>query len=43
MLDSDIYDGLVHINKSLGGATKRVDGNRVVPPLFSRRSNGSFA
>ena len=31
MLDTDIYDGLVHINKSAAGATKTVAGNRVVP------------
>ena len=33
MLDSHIYDGLVHINKSATGATKTVAGNRVVPLL----------
>ena len=31
MVDSDVYDGLVHINKSAAGATKTVAGNRVVP------------
>ena len=31
--DSDIYDGLVHINKSAAGDTKTVAGNRVVPLL----------
>ena len=35
MLDSHIYDGLVHINKSATGATKTVAGNRVVPLLSS--------
>ena len=33
MVDSDVYDGLVHINKSAAGATKTVAGNRVVPLL----------
>lgn len=33
MVDADIYDGLVHINKSAAGATKTVAGNRVVPLL----------
>jgi integrase len=31
--DDDIYDGLVHINKSIAGVTKTVAGNRVVPLL----------
>jgi hypothetical protein len=35
MLDSDIYDGLVHINKSTAGAAKTVDGNRVLPLILS--------
>ena len=30
LLDSDIYDGLVHISKSAAGDTKTVAGNRVV-------------
>ena len=33
MVDADVYDGLVHINKSAAGATKTVAGNRVVPLL----------
>ena len=33
LLDSDIYDGLVHISKSAAGDTKTVAGNRVVPLL----------
>ena len=33
LLDSDIYDGLVHITKSTAGDTKTVAGNRVVPLL----------
>ena len=33
MVDLDVYDGLVHINKSAAGATKTVAGNRVVPLL----------
>jgi integrase len=33
LLDTDIYDGLVHINKSAAGETKTVAGNRVVPLL----------
>ena len=31
--ESDIYDGLVHINKSIHGPTKTAAGNRVVPYL----------
>lgn len=31
--DEDIYDGLVHINKSAAGATKTLAGNRTVPLL----------
>ena len=42
LLDADIYDGLVHMIKSAASKTKTVAGNRVVPPLFSRRSNSSF-
>ena len=42
LLDADIYDGRVHMIKSAASKTKTVAGNRVVPPLFSRRSNGSF-
>jgi len=33
LLDTDIYDGLVHISKSAAGETKTVAGNRVVPLL----------
>lgn len=33
--DCDIYDGLVHITKSVAGATKTVAGNRVVPLISS--------
>jgi integrase len=33
LTEADIYDGLVHINKSALGATKTVAGNRVVPLL----------
>jgi integrase len=31
--DRDIYDGLVHINKSAWGKTKSIAGNRVVPAM----------
>lgn len=33
LTESDIYDGLVHINKSIHGPTKTAAGNRVVPYL----------
>jgi integrase len=33
LTESDIYDGLVHINKSIHGSTKTAAGNRVVPYL----------
>jgi len=33
LTEADIYDDLVHINKSLAGETKTVAGNRVVPLL----------
>jgi integrase len=31
--NEDIYDGLVHVNKSAAGATKTLAGNRAVPLL----------
>ena len=33
LTEADIYDGLVHINKSIHGPTKTAAGNRVVPYL----------
>ena len=33
LTEADIYDGLVHINKSAAGNTKTISGNRVVPLL----------
>jgi integrase len=33
LTEEDIYDGMVHINRSIHGATKSAAGNRVVPYL----------
>ena len=33
LTEEDIYDGMVHINRSIHGATKSAAGNRIVPYL----------